>query len=71
MAERYLTRAASLSNGAGAAGKGGEAAGGGQTRAFGCGPAEDWLALMELYSGWWPPSARAAEASVRESGTVP
>lgn len=70
MAERYLTRAASLSSGAGAIGKGGEATGGVRARAAGCGPAEDWLALMEFYSGWWPPSARAAEASVRDRGTA-
>ena len=65
MAERYLTRAASLSSGSGAARKGGEA-GWGCAR-VGCldGPAEDWLALTKFYSEWWPPSARAADALVR------
>lgn len=58
MAERYLKRATTV-----AAGKAGEE----RARGVGVevGPAEDWVALMKLYSERWPPSARAADALVR------
>lgn len=65
MAERYLTRAASLSSGGG----GGSTAKVGEWRATGTGlgrgPAQDWLALSEFYSERWTKSARAADALVR------
>ncbi|CAM9258641.1 unnamed protein product, partial [Hapterophycus canaliculatus] len=60
VAERYLTRATAVLSRRGTMGK----AGGEQAKGFGVeiGPAEDWVALMKLYSERWPPSARAADA---------
>ena len=62
MAERYLTRAASLSSGGGTAKVGEWRATG---TGLGRGPAQDWLALSEFYSERWTKWARAADALVR------
>eukprot|EP00903_Cladosiphon_okamuranus_P013005 g12134.t2 len=53
VAEKYLTRAASLASGNGTAA---------QSAEWRKRTAEDWIALSEFYSECWPQSARAADA---------
>ncbi|CBN79766.1 conserved unknown protein [Ectocarpus siliculosus] len=57
VAERYLTRATSLSGGRDHAAKGGERGG----KTAGVGAAEDWLTLMKFYAERTPSSARATD----------
>lgn len=68
VAERYLTRATSVSSGSGTAAKGkGEGRGRRDGVGDGDGPADDWLALLEFYLEMCPPSsARASDALVRK-----
>lgn len=67
VAERYLTRATSVSSGSGIAAKGGEGKGRREGVGDGDGRAEDWLALLEFYSEMCPPSsARVSNALVRK-----
>lgn len=61
VAERYLTRATSLSGGRDHAAKGGERGG----KTAGVGAAEDWLTLMKFYAERTPSSARATDTLVR------
>ncbi|CAN0363269.1 unnamed protein product, partial [Ectocarpus sp. 12 AP-2014] len=57
VAERYLTRATSLSGGRDHAAKGGESGG----KTAGVEAAEDWLTLMKFYAERAPSSARATD----------
>lgn len=63
VAERYLARATTISSARGSAGRAGQE----QARGVGAevGPAEDWVALMNLYSERWTSPARAADSLVR------
>lgn len=62
VAERYLTRAATLPSGSSTANNSEW-----RTRGImaGYGPAEDWVALMKFHSERWARSDRAADALVR------